>query len=253
VVDPRDHPKIGSPYYLESLPLADKEVVLTFDDGPVRPHSDRVLDVLAAECVKATFFLVGEQAAAYPEIVQRIAREGHVIGTHTMHHPRSMNLLPESRMEQEIDDGIAAVKAADGAAPAPFFRIPGFARSAVIESLAASRGLMTWNADIDPDDWNHRKNAQEVEQRVMTLLRKRGRGVILLHDIHARTAEALPAILRDLKVEGFHVVQVTYATAERPKTPTQASDWSPPAEAVANSPVDGPAKRLHRRRIHVVG
>ena len=78
---------VGVMQYAQSLPLADKEVVLTFDDGPLPPHSIAVLDILASQCVKATFFLVGEMAREFPAIVRRIHEEGHTIGTHTEHHP----------------------------------------------------------------------------------------------------------------------------------------------------------------------
>src|SRR5436309_10893439 len=92
-VDPREHPRIGVMQYPQSLPLADKEVVLTFDDGPLPPHSTAVLDILAAQCVKATFFLVGEMAREFPSIVRRIHEEGHTIGTHSEHHPLRLHKM----------------------------------------------------------------------------------------------------------------------------------------------------------------
>lgn len=117
VVDPREHPRLGSMQYAETLPLADREVVLTFDDGPIPRHTNQVLDVLAAECVKATFFVVGEMARAHPEGVRRIRDGGHTIGTHSDTHPLSMHRMPIDRARAQIDDGIAATSAALGAAP----------------------------------------------------------------------------------------------------------------------------------------
>src|SRR5262249_3357578 len=76
VVDPREHPRVGSMQYNESLPLKDHEVVLTFDDGPLPPYTTRILETLAAECVKATFFMVGRMAQGYPAIVRRGCPEG---------------------------------------------------------------------------------------------------------------------------------------------------------------------------------
>src|ERR1700734_3046917 len=87
VVDPREHPRIGVMQYPETLPLADHEVVLTFDDGPLPRNSNQILDILAAQCVKATFFEIGRMAQAYPEGVRKLAAAGHSIGTHTEDHP----------------------------------------------------------------------------------------------------------------------------------------------------------------------
>src|SRR5580704_19722772 len=126
VVDPREHPRIGTMQYPETLPLRDHEVVLTFDDGPLPRNSNQVLDILASQCVKATFFEIGRMAKAYPEGVRKLAEAGHSIGTHSEDHPLTMNHMPIERVKQEIDDGIASVKAAlgDDTALSPFFRIP---------------------------------------------------------------------------------------------------------------------------------
>ena len=142
VVDPREHPRIGTMQYAETLPLADGEVVLTFDDGPLPRYSNRILEILASQCVKATFFLVGRQAQANPEGVRKVRDAGHTVATHSQNHPTGMHRLPIERVQQEIDEGIASVTAAlgDGTAPAPFFRVPGLARAEAIEEYAASQG-----------------------------------------------------------------------------------------------------------------
>src|SRR5262249_56123117 len=82
-VDPTEHRRIGAMQYPESLPLEDKEVVLTFDDGPIPPYTNRVLETLASECVKATFFMVGRQARAFPDMVRHVYNECHTIATHS--------------------------------------------------------------------------------------------------------------------------------------------------------------------------
>jgi peptidoglycan-N-acetylglucosamine deacetylase len=84
VVDPLEHPRLGVMQYRESLPLEDHEVVLTFDDGPLPPRTNHILDILASECVKATFFLVGRMATTYPDVARKVAAAGHTIGTHSM-------------------------------------------------------------------------------------------------------------------------------------------------------------------------
>ena len=114
VVDPREHPRIGTMQYPETLPLRDHEVVLTFDDGPLPRNSNQILDILASQCVKATFFTIGRMAQASPEGVRKLRDAGHSIGTHTQNHPLGMNRMPIERARQEIDDGIASVTAALG-------------------------------------------------------------------------------------------------------------------------------------------
>src|ERR1700687_2172524 len=109
VVDPTEHPRVGTMQYRETLPLQDHEVVLTFDDGPLPPRSTKVLEILASECVKATFFLVGRMARSFPDLVRRIHDAGHTIGTHSESHPLSFNRMSVQRAEQEINDGIASV------------------------------------------------------------------------------------------------------------------------------------------------
>ena len=99
VVDPREHPKIGTMQYGETLPLRDHEVVLTFDDGPLPRNSDQILAILAAQCIKATFFLIGQQARAFPEGVRKLRDAGHTIGTHTQDHPLTMNKMPIERAQ----------------------------------------------------------------------------------------------------------------------------------------------------------
>src|SRR5258707_14309539 len=147
VVDPKKHPRIGTMQYAETLPLRDHEVVLTFDDGPLPRNSNQILDILSAQCVKATFFIIGRMAQAYPEGVHKVRDAGHSIGTHTQNHPLSMNRMPIERARQEIDDGIASVTAAlgDKAALAPFFRIPGLLRAEGVEEYLASQGIQTWS------------------------------------------------------------------------------------------------------------
>jgi peptidoglycan/xylan/chitin deacetylase (PgdA/CDA1 family) len=227
VVDPAEHSRIGSMQYHESLPLADKEVVLTFDDGPVPPSSNRVLEILATECVKATFFMVGRQARAFPDMVRRVYNEGHTVASHSQNHPRIFTRLALPAAENEIEQGRASVAAAlgDERALAPFFRFPGLGRSNAIEEYLAAHGIMTWSADFLADDWRH-INAQQVLARALDRLDRKGKGVLLLHDIHPRTALALPALLRALKARGYRIVHVVPAGLDRPKTVAPPEAWA---------------------------
>ena len=240
VVDPREHPRIGTMQYPETLPLADHEVVLTFDDGPLPRNSNKVLDILAAECVKATFFTIGKMAQYAPEGVRRLLAEGQTIGTHSWDHPLSMNHMSTERAKQEIDDGIAATKAALGDnanALAPFFRIPGLLRADNVEQYAAEQGIQIWSADFLADDWRH-ISSQRVYDLAISRLEAKGKGILLLHDIQARTVAALPRILETLKARGYHIVHVVPATAERPATPTEPQQWlfHPAPDAIAQWP-----------------
>jgi peptidoglycan/xylan/chitin deacetylase (PgdA/CDA1 family) len=237
VVDPKEHPRIGTMQYPETLPLRDHEVVLTFDDGPLPRNSNQILDILAAECVKATFFTIGRMAQAYPEGVRKLRDAGQTIGTHSQNHPLTMNRMSLDQARQEVDEGIASVTAAlGGEAPAPFFRIPGLLRGEGVENYLASRGIQIWSADFLADDWRHISPSRVYELAIKRLEQK-GRGILLLHDIQARTVAALPRILHELKVRGYHIVHVVPATPELPATPTEPQQWQlhPPSETVAIS------------------
>jgi peptidoglycan/xylan/chitin deacetylase (PgdA/CDA1 family) len=224
--------------YAKTLPLRDHEVVLTFDDGPLPKNSYQVLDILAAQCVKATFFLVGQQAKANPEGVRKVRDAGHTVATHTQSHPSNMQRMPIERAQKEIEDGIASVTAAlaDGSEPAPFFRIPGLGRNDAIESYTESKGIQLWSADFPADDW-HRISPQRVYDLAIKRLEAKGKGILLLHDIQPRTVAALPKILQTLKARGYRIVHVVPATPERPATPTEPQQWymNPTTETVATS------------------
>jgi peptidoglycan-N-acetylglucosamine deacetylase len=247
VIDPREHPRIGTMQYAETLPLRDHEVVLTFDDGPLPRNSNKILAILASQCVKATFFIIGRMAQAYPEGVRKLVEAGHSVGAHTQNHPLTIDQMPLERARQEIDDGSAAVKSAlgNGAALAPFFRIPGLLRSEGIEEYLASQGIQTWSADFLADDWRH-ISPSRIYELAMKRLEQKGKGILLLHDIQARTVAALPRILSELKTRGYRIVHVVPATPENPATPTEPKQWQmhPPAENVTMTP---PAQRVAAR------
>ncbi|WGR91740.1 polysaccharide deacetylase family protein [Bradyrhizobium sp. ISRA443] len=239
VVDPREHPRIGTMQYPETLPLADHEVVLTFDDGPLPKYSNQVLAILASQCIKATFFTIGSQARANPEGVRKLVAAGHTVGTHTQNHPLTMNKMPVDKARQEIDDGIASTLAAlngDKSKLAPFFRIPGLLRATAVEDYLASQGIQVWSADFPADDWRH-ISPQRVYDLAIQRIEAMGRGILLLHDIQPRTVAALPRILNELKARGYRIVHVVPATPDRPATPTQPQQWylHPPTETVAIS------------------
>jgi peptidoglycan-N-acetylglucosamine deacetylase len=213
-VDARTTPRVGHKEFPGSLPLGDKELVLTFDDGPWPTTTPKVLDALKRECVLATFFLIGRNTQAHPQIARRELAEGHSIGHHTFSHPL-LNRLPLAKAEAEIDRGIAADELAlygrRSSVPAtPFFRFPGFAASPALLDYLNGRGMVVFGADVWASDWNPMTPDEELH-KLMGRIDKVGGGIVLLHDTKAETARMLPAFLRALKKRGFRIVHVVAA------------------------------------------
>ena len=225
-VDPNEHQRLGSFQYRETLPLNDREVVITFDDGPISPYTPHILDTLAKECVKATFFMVGRMARTYPHLVKRVYAEGHTIGNHSQNHPFSFARMTVDQASREIEDGLTSIRTALGepSGVTRFFRIPGLLRQASVENYLASRGYMTWSVDFMADDWT-RISASEVVRRALDRLEARGRGILLLHDIQPATALGLPTLLHELKARGYRIVHVVQAGPDYPKTATLPEQW----------------------------
>ncbi len=211
-VDAATTPRVGRKQFAATLPLAPKEVVLTFDDGPWPGTTNRVLDALKRECVQATFFLLGRNVAAAPALVRRERTEGHTVASHTFTHAL-LNRRSLAAAESEIDRGIAAVAAAVDAPAgraAPFFRFPGFASTPALLDRLAQRRIVVFGADLWASDWNPMTPGQEL-RLVVSRLDAAGRGIILFHDTKAATAAMLPAFLRELKTRGYRVVHVVPA------------------------------------------
>jgi peptidoglycan/xylan/chitin deacetylase (PgdA/CDA1 family) len=213
-VDAATTPRVGLKSFPQTLPLADHEVVLTFDDGPWPPTTTRVLAALAHECVRATFFLIGKPASEHQELVRRIAAEGHTIGHHTWSH-RSPKHIKPSETTEEIDRGISAVEMAlHGVATTtpstPFFRFPGFESTPATLDLLQSRGIVVFGADFWASDWNPMTPKQELKL-ITDRLKVARKGIILFHDPKAQTAAMLPAFLRYLKDNDYHVVHLVSA------------------------------------------
>jgi peptidoglycan/xylan/chitin deacetylase (PgdA/CDA1 family) len=213
-VDARTTPRVGLKSFPQTLPLADHEVVLTFDDGPWPATTPRVLAALGKECVHATFFPIGKSASAHPDLVRRIVAQGHTVGHHTWAHPSLKRIKPPAAM-REIDRGISAVETAPHgqakAAPTtPFFRFPGFESTPATLDLLQSRGIVVFGVDLWASDWNRMTPAQEL-RLITDRLQAAGKGIILFHDTKAQTAAMPPAFLRYLRDNGYHVVHVVPA------------------------------------------
>jgi len=228
-IDPARFARIGTMQYPGTLPLKPREIVLTFDDGPMPPMTSRVLEVLRHECVKATFFLVGRNAKAFPSIVRRIAEDGHTVANHSQNH----HLVPVAGAlgMQEFDLGFQAIAAAlepAGAKPAPFFRFPGLLHSPVVENHAKAKHVTVMSTDILADDWMQIR-PEHILQRALARLEAKGSGILLLHDVQPGLALILPKLLRELSARGYRVVHIV------PKSGAESSPASPPAPLVVEA------------------
>ena len=217
-VDAAATPRIGRKQFPVTLPLRDKELVLTFDDGPWPTSTPKVLDALKAECVRASFFLIGRHAEDYPALVRREQAEGHSIGHHSYSHPL-LSRLSLARAEAEIDHGIAADEWAltgerHTGPKTPFFRFPGFASNPALLALMQKRGLVVFGADVWASDWVRMTPEQEL-RLILGRIERVGRGIVLFHDTKSATATMLPAFLRALKKRGFRIVHVVAAVRDR--------------------------------------
>jgi peptidoglycan/xylan/chitin deacetylase (PgdA/CDA1 family) len=218
-VDAAKYPRVGLKSFPQTLPLADKEVVLTFDDGPAATTS-RILDALAHECVHATFFQVGKGSQALPDVVKKVAAGGHTLGHHTWSHPH-LNAMSFEAAKEDIDHGIEADEAAlHGKATSvpstPFFRFPFFESTPELLNMLESRGIVVFGADFWASDWLPMTPQHELKL-IIGRLKVARKGIILFHDPRAQTAAMLPDFLKYLRENGYHVVHVVPA----PKNPNQ--------------------------------
>ena len=216
-VDAATYPRVGLKSFPQTLPLEDREVVLTFDDGPWPGTTPKVLAALAHECVRATFFLIGKPASERPELVRRIAAQGHTVAHHTWTHHNLKYMKPDNAVG-EIDKGIAAVETAlHGKATTtpstPFFRFPYFDMTPAALDLLQKRRIVVFGADLWASDWLPMTPAQQLKLLADRLQSVR-KGIILLHDPKAQTAAMLPAFLRYLRDNRYRVVHVVPAGAK---------------------------------------
>jgi peptidoglycan/xylan/chitin deacetylase (PgdA/CDA1 family) len=210
-IDTTGGPGFGFEHFKQYDFLRDKEVVLTFDDGPWPGNTPAVLKTLADECLKATFFEIGEHATWHPEITKQVIAAGMTVGTHTWSHKdlaRNPYAKDIEQAKAEIEMGISAVHMAAGSGKvAPFFRFPALQHPPQLLSYLAERNIGVFSTDIDSRDFKLHK-PEEVIKSVMSQLEKHGKAIILMHDFKHHTAEALPELIRQLKASGYKVVHM---------------------------------------------
>lgn len=204
-IDTAAGPRFGEQYE-ENIFLEAGEVVLTFDDGPMRRFTQPILDILDRHCVKATFFTVGRMAVADPAMLKQIDRRGHTIGTHTWSH-KKLGRVGQATAKREIELGVSAIVAALGKPVAPFFRFPYLSDPKSAQKLLRNRGQGIFGIDVDSRDFSTRSGTV-MAQRVLAKLKKKGKGIILFHDIQRSTARGLDGLLTKLKKRGYKVVHM---------------------------------------------
>ena len=178
-------------------------VALTFDDGPSGSLTPRLLDILSADGAVATFYVTGGQVSANPSIVARQVREGHQVGNHTWSHPSLPNLGPAG-VRDELARTNQAIAAATGSAPTTL-RPPYGATDETVRAAAAAEGLAQVTWDVDTRDWEHRDPARTLEAVKKTT--RRG-SIILMHDVHETTIQAVPDVVAWLRSQGYRLVTV---------------------------------------------
>jgi peptidoglycan/xylan/chitin deacetylase (PgdA/CDA1 family) len=209
-IDTMGGPAFGTEHFKQYDFLRDGEVVLTFDDGPWPHNTAMVLKALQDNCIKATFFEIGEHATWRRDLSREVAAAGMTIGSHTWSHkdlaknPYAKNI---EQAKQEIEMGVSAVQMAVGGPIAPFFRFPDLQQPANLVTYLGTRDIATFSTDIDTLDFKLRR-PEDVIESAMTQLAKRGRGILLMHDFQHATAQAMPELLRQLKAGGYKIVHM---------------------------------------------
>jgi len=222
---------VGLKTYDKTIALADHEVILTFDDGPDARTTPEVLKALADECVRATFFVIGRNVEALPELARHEVEAGHTVAHHTFTHPQpTLRYMTDSQARADILKGMVTVeRAAYGAdfsqgeptdlpqlkLHTPFFRFPGFADTQDLRNWFGADNVGIFGTDIWASDWVPMTPAQELKL-ILSRLEKPKRGTLLLHDNRKWTADMLPDFLRELKKRGYKVVHMVAGPGNGP-------------------------------------
>lgn len=211
-------------------------IAMTFDDGPSEKLTPKLLDLLAAHHMKVTFFVVGQCVAEHPEIVKRAASEGHEIANHSWSHP-DLGKMSDEGVRRELQKTDDAIKAAIGSRPTLFRPPYGSVTARQKNWINAEFGYRTIIWDVDPLDWK-RPGPSVVRDRI--LRETRPGSIILSHDIHPPTIEAMPGTFDELEAKGFKFVTVSELIAmAKPLPPKPASTMVPrkPPSDDATTPI----------------
>lgn len=218
-----------APAQYNSVPMSRPIVALTFDDGPHPELTPKLLDILRQNGVRATFFVIGRNVDAHPDIARRIVAEGHEISNHTYNHP-ALTSLGSARVRQEIANTSAAILRATGRSPTNMRPPYGAINDRVRASLVREHGLDVIMWSCDPLDWK-RPGADVVRRRLVDGAAPGG--ILLAHDIHPGTIDAVPGVIAELKAKGYGFATVSQLLA------LGSTKFSPPSPAAlpAQAPV----------------
>jgi len=205
-IDTTGGPGFGMEHYKAYDFLREKEVILTFDDGPQVRTTEAIIKALADHCTKATFFSIGKMALGLPHILREVAKGGHTIGTHTWSH-KDLSKLKADEAKSEIERGASAVARAAGVPVSTFFRFPYLRHSKDTLAHLGGRNLGVFSTDLDSFDFKFR-SSKALVSNIMNKLDKRGKGILLMHDIQPGTAKAMPALLEALQKGGYKIVHM---------------------------------------------
>jgi len=194
-----------------SLAVHRKYMALTFDDGPYPPYTGRLLDVLKEKKIRATFFLVGEQARLHPDLVRRMVDEGHTVGLHAFCH-RDFLKLTEEEKEKDLQQGKEILQSITGKEPV-YWRPPHGFRDSSVMKIASAKDLQVVNWSVIPRDWTG-IDKQEIYNRVMD--KAEDGAVVLLHDgdsplykaSRQATVDAVGPLIDSLREKGYHLVSL---------------------------------------------
>ncbi|MBX9742414.1 MAG: polysaccharide deacetylase family protein [Chthoniobacterales bacterium] len=201
-----------------SIPVDGPYLALAFDDGPSATLTLKLLDLLKAKGVKVTFFVIGENAASHPEILARAVAEGHEIGNHTWDHPQ-LTKLSDVRIQEEVNKTSEVILQATGKKPL-LLRPPYGAINARVSHLVVDEDgmkMVLWS--VDPMDWK-RPGSAVVAQRLIAGAKPGA--IMLAHDIHPGTIEAIPTVIDALLAKGYHFVTVSELIAMESQAPQPA-------------------------------
>jgi peptidoglycan-N-acetylglucosamine deacetylase len=210
--------RVATPVSFSWIHVNGPEIALTFDDGPSSELTPKLLDLLAAHHIKATFFVIGENVAAHPEIVARAVQEGHEIGNHSWSHPM-LSRLSDAAVRSQLQRTDDAIFKAAGIHPSllrpPYGALTARQKRWITQEFGYK--IVLW--DVDPLDWK-RPGPMVVCNRILKMTRPGS--IVLSHDIHRGTIQAMPATLNQLEAKGFKFMTVSQlismAVPKAPKT-----------------------------------
>ena len=220
-------------------PKGQRLYALTFDDGPHPRYTPQIVEILKAENVPATFFMLGEMIERYPDVARLVQEAGFEIGTHSWSHAQ-LTGKSEVVVRDEIIKTQDLAEQTFGARPR-LFRPPYGSVNATVRRVAASDGLILAMWSVDPRDWDANVSVQQVVRK--TVDSAPNGSIVVLHDIKSKTVEALPDIIRELRAAGFEFVPFSRMIEERElegdatetEAPVSGGDPPPPAEPLVIS------------------